>query len=121
MADIEKARQSGNTCFELPLPSLLAPQAAVTVTVAAVLAKAQTPRPAKITQGDPQRVVWETTAYLQTSYPVDSQTLKVRHRNATDSIYQDSPSHMRTVHASHRSERMSSVSARWQDPALSNF
>ena len=26
MVDIEKARQSGNTCFELPLASTLAPQ-----------------------------------------------------------------------------------------------
>ena len=77
MADIEKARQSGNACYELPLPSQLAPQAAATVTVFAVLVKAQTPRPAKITQGDPQRVVWETTAYLQTPYTVETQTLKV--------------------------------------------
>ena len=51
---------------------------AATVTVTAVLIKAQTPRPAKITQGDPQRVIWETTAYLQTPYPVEKQTLKVQ-------------------------------------------
>jgi len=48
------------------------------VTVTAVLVKAQTPRPATITQGDPQRVIWETTAYLQTPYPVEKQTLKVQ-------------------------------------------
>ena len=53
-------------------------QVAATVTVTAVLVKAQTPRPATITQGDPQRVIWETTAYLQTPYPVEKQTLKVQ-------------------------------------------
>jgi len=46
--------------------------------VTAVLVKAQTPRPATITQGDPQRVIWETTAYLQTPYSVEKQTLKVQ-------------------------------------------
>jgi len=51
---------------------------AATVTVTAVLVKAQTPRPATITQGDPQRVIWETTAYLQTPYSVEKQTLKVQ-------------------------------------------
>ena len=77
-ADIEKARQSGNVCYELQLAGKLVPQSAATVTVAAILVKAQTPRPAKITQGDPQRAVWETTAYLQTPYPVEKQGLKVR-------------------------------------------
>ena len=98
VVELEKARQSGNVCFELPLAGkTLAPQVAASVTVAAVLVKAQTARPSKITHGDPQRMIWETTAYLQTPYPVEKQSLKV-HRSAR--------------HRAHDSSNKTSVRAR---------
>lgn len=77
VAGIERAVQSDNSCFDLPFKTQLAKNAAATVVVHAILTKAQFPRPASITQGEPQRVLWETTAYLQSPYPVTRQTLHV--------------------------------------------
>lgn len=76
--EVEKAQQFDNICFDLPLKKALAKDATVTLSVHVVLTRAQTPRPAHITQEEPQRVQWESTAYLQTPYPVARQQLKVR-------------------------------------------